>query len=271
MNTAVPPYTAIPPDEAYGVGLWDILFGCCPFPCPVPLLGIAFWVWMLVDCVLREPDRLLWILLIAFLNVPGAAIYFFVRYIPRTRLRPPRFLDRWLRRREVLRAETDARNIGNAHQHVLLGDVLRETRQHERALDAYTQAIAKDPENPQALWGAGTAARQLKRYPEARGHLATLMKLDQDYKFGDASLAYGQTLLDLGDHAAARPHIEAHIARRGDPEAKIMLASLHVAEGRPAEARALLEPLIIELKPAHDARNRRARSDAARLLRKLPR
>ena len=268
MNTAIPPFTAVPPDELYGVGLWDILFGCCP--CPVPILGVAFWVWMLVDCILREPDRGLWIFLLIFLNIPGAVIYFFVRYIPRTRVKPPPFLGRWLRRREILRAETDARTIGNAHQYVLLGDVLRETRQHERAFDAYTQAIAKDPENPQALWGAGTVERQLKRYQDARGHLATLMELDRDYKFGDASLAYGQTLLDLGD-PAARVHIEAHLARRGDPEAAIMLATIHSAEGRPAEARALLEPLIVRLKPAGDARNRRARSDAARLLRKLPR
>jgi len=33
----------------------------------------------------------------------------------------------------------------------------------------------------------------------------------------------------------------------------------------------LLEQLLIQLRPARDARNRRARSDASRLLRTLPR
>ncbi len=50
------------------------------------IMGIAgqvFWVWMLVDCVSNEPsegnDKLIWALVIIFLNFLGAAIYYFVR------------------------------------------------------------------------------------------------------------------------------------------------------------------------------------------------
>ena len=265
MTTVFVPDTTLPPDAGPLVAVLG-LFSCCLY-----VLGFAFWVWMLVDCISREPERWLWVWLVFLLNIPGALIYFFVRWLPRRRLRPPRFMGRWVRRREILRAEADARSIGNAHQFVLLGDVLRETGRHERAVEAYGQAIAKEPDSLQALWGAGTAERRLGRLEQARDRLGAVMRLDPDYKFGDASLAYARTLVDLEDYDTARIHLEAHLQRRSDPEATILLASVHAAQDRPAEARALLEPLVTELRAARDARNRRARSDATRLLRKLPR
>lgn len=53
------------------------------------LCGLAFWIWMLVDCIQNEPreghDRLLWVLVIVFTKIVGAAIYYFVRRVPRQR------------------------------------------------------------------------------------------------------------------------------------------------------------------------------------------
>ena len=47
------------------------------------LLGIVFWVWMLIDCAVNEPpdgnDKLVWVLIILFTQVLGAALYLFVR------------------------------------------------------------------------------------------------------------------------------------------------------------------------------------------------
>ena len=47
------------------------------------LLGGAFWIWMLVDCATKEPDfgntKLVWILIIIFTGLVGAAVYYFVR------------------------------------------------------------------------------------------------------------------------------------------------------------------------------------------------
>ena len=42
----------------------------------------AFWVWMIVDCAVKEPpgpDKIVWILIILLGNAIGAAIYFVVR------------------------------------------------------------------------------------------------------------------------------------------------------------------------------------------------
>ena len=53
----------------------------------VATLGTAFWIWMLIDCAKHERtegnDRLIWILVIALLHLPGALIYFFVRKLAR--------------------------------------------------------------------------------------------------------------------------------------------------------------------------------------------
>ena len=46
------------------------------------LLGIAFWVWMIYECVMRERDprtRLFWLLIVCLLGPVGALVYFFVR------------------------------------------------------------------------------------------------------------------------------------------------------------------------------------------------
>lgn len=49
----------------------------------VALLGTVFWVWMLIDCAIHEPnegnEKIVWILIILFTHFLGAAIYFFAR------------------------------------------------------------------------------------------------------------------------------------------------------------------------------------------------
>jgi uncharacterized RDD family membrane protein YckC len=49
----------------------------------VGVLATAFWIWMLVDCVIHEPpqgnDKLVWILLIILLPFIGSLLYFFIR------------------------------------------------------------------------------------------------------------------------------------------------------------------------------------------------
>lgn len=63
--------------------------GAILFPLLVlAVLGmIAFWIWMLVDCVKRESSegstRLWWSVAIAVTHVLGATAYFLFRKLPR--------------------------------------------------------------------------------------------------------------------------------------------------------------------------------------------
>ena len=64
-----------------GIGMWEVLillvFG------GIGILGSIFWIWMIIDCATKESsegnDKLVWIIIIVFTHLVGAAIYFFVR------------------------------------------------------------------------------------------------------------------------------------------------------------------------------------------------
>lgn len=54
---------------------------------------LAFWIWMIVDCVNNEPpgnDKFVWLLIVILLNWIGALVYLFARRKPRRRgITPP--------------------------------------------------------------------------------------------------------------------------------------------------------------------------------------
>ncbi len=62
-----------------------------PMVLAVSLFLIGFWVWMLIDCLKNEPsegnDKIVWLLVIVFTKIFGAAIYYFVRRPRRPELR----------------------------------------------------------------------------------------------------------------------------------------------------------------------------------------
>jgi hypothetical protein len=47
----------------------------------IGIAGTAFWIWMIIDCATKErdPDRLVWIIVIVFTHFIGSLIYFFMR------------------------------------------------------------------------------------------------------------------------------------------------------------------------------------------------
>jgi hypothetical protein len=61
-------------------GLSEVLLA---FVFVVAILGTGFWIWMLVECATKEPDtgnsKVVWVIIIVFTNMIGAAIYYFVR------------------------------------------------------------------------------------------------------------------------------------------------------------------------------------------------
>ncbi|MDK2973406.1 MAG: hypothetical protein PWP23_3161 [Candidatus Sumerlaeota bacterium] len=73
----------------------DVAFGglfmlcCMVFSFVIGIASLVFWIWMLVDCATKEPstgnDKLIWILVIIFLQGIGALLYFFIRRPTRIR------------------------------------------------------------------------------------------------------------------------------------------------------------------------------------------
>jgi prolipoprotein diacylglyceryltransferase len=68
-------------DGMMGAGIIAI-FAMVLFFIILPILATVFWVWMIIDCAQRKfknkNDKTVWILIIIFTNVLGAAIYYFI-------------------------------------------------------------------------------------------------------------------------------------------------------------------------------------------------
>jgi len=54
------------------------------------LLATIFWIWVLVDCITKEPsegnDKVAWTIFIIFVPLFGALLYYFVRRPERIKL-----------------------------------------------------------------------------------------------------------------------------------------------------------------------------------------
>ena len=229
---------------------------------------------MIYDCVRNDPEQKTWLWILIFLNVPGAIIYFLVRRLPLIDFPVPNYFQRWMRRRELWNAEAAAMNIGKAHQFVILGNLLCDLELFDRAADAYKTALEKEPSNAQALWGIASVEMKNKNFESAKRHLETLLKLESDYNYGEASLSYGKTLLALQELDAAKVHLEKHLHLWRKPEAYLMLAKIHEQQGNTQEARNLVEVMLRNLRGSpeyHYRRNLHLVREAKKLLRKLRR
>ncbi|MEO0768996.1 MAG: tetratricopeptide repeat protein [Cyanobacteria bacterium J06649_4] len=242
------------------------------------LLGSAFWIWMLYECVRSGREGQQWLWLLIFLNVVGAAIYFVTQWLPAH----PQFLSKvggrfgLVSRRDrdrLWQAEADAKNIGKPTQFITLGNLLFDQKKTDKAYEAYQQALAKEPKNTKALWGAAQAAQELKEYAAAKDYIASLLEVDPEFSYGDASLLYGELLYQLEDTEPAVAHLQRHVKSWSSPSAYLILAEIYAKQGDVAAARDALETLIIKVKgfvPFQYRKNQHFIRQAERKLKALP-
>jgi len=227
---------------------------------------------MIFDCVRNDPERNTWLWILIFLNVPGAVIYFVVRRLPYLNVPVPTAFKRWTYGNKIWDAEAAAKNIGNAHQYVTLGNLLTESGQHNKALNAYEQALAQEPKNIHALWGIASLHVAQGQHQAAKPYLEKLLKQDMDYKFGEASLMYGTILVALEEWAEAKQHLQDDIKRWSHPEASLMLAKVQIQDGESKAAQENLESMMFKLKASprfHYRRKHHLFRQAQRLLKSL--
>ena len=211
-------------------------------------LMTGFWMLMIFDCIRNDPEKRTWLWILIFLNIPGAVLYFLVRRLPSLSLPIPHQLKRWTYRKQIWDAEAAVKHIGKSYQFVNLGNVLLDAGMSDRAYEAYHQALEQEPKNVNALWGLATIELTRKDYTNAKVHLTYLIKTDPDYKFGEASLAYGRALYNLGEWDLAKAHLVDDLKRWSHPEAALMLAMIYRDQGSPELARDVLDTMMFKLK-----------------------
>jgi len=235
-------------------------------------LYLGLLVWMLIDCYQREPDRPIWMLVMLFLQPLGVIVYFFARYLPRGSGRTlQRFLGRF-QTRDVKRLKIAASQIGNAYHWLQYADKLRELGRYDQAEAAYREALQKEPQNLQVLWGLGLCLEKRQKPDEALELINQLLALDPDYKFGDVSLARGRLLVVQENWPVAVEHLSRHILRWRQPEGLYLLARCYQAIGQSDQAREQLEALLMDLEASPPAIARKQsswRKKAKRLLRSV--
>ncbi|MEM9090912.1 MAG: tetratricopeptide repeat protein [Cyanobacteria bacterium P01_F01_bin.53] len=241
------------------------------------LLGTAFWIWMLYECIQSGRAGQQWLWLLIFLNVIGAALYFVTQWLPAH----PNFLgwaglfNRRKMRDRLWQAEADAKNIGKPTQYIALGNLLFEMKQPQKATEAFQQALEQEPENTKALWGAAQAASNQEKYAEAKEHLETLLKVSPEFAYGEASMAYGEMLYRTENYDQAATHLETHLKNWTSPEGYLILATIQQNnQANPAAARKTLETMVIKIKgfvPFQYRKNEHFIRQAERKLKALPR
>ncbi|AFY71138.1 Tetratricopeptide TPR_1 repeat-containing protein [Thalassoporum mexicanum PCC 7367] len=216
----------------------------------VAILPTVFWVWMIYECMRNDPEKSTWIWILIILNYVGAAIYFFARWLPSSSasIPLPNYVNRWLKRERLWNLEAEARNIGNAYQFVNLGNLQTELGLYIEAEESFAKALAKDPQDVHGIWGAAFLDMHNENYASAKDRLEKLLAIDPEYKFGDASLAYGKALVSLQDIEAAEAHLYKHVKSWAKPEAYYMLAKIKADKGEKEEARSLIDTMLHNLK-----------------------
>ncbi len=249
--------------------LADLFVG--PASLIILIAGQAFWLWMLIDCMKTEGPRSEWRYVLFFGNIAGAIAYFIVRWLPSNPQIMPEFMRRWGYREKLWNAKAAARNIGNAHQYAVLGDIQLAMGDLPAAQTAFQTAIDKDAKNVTALWGLAQLTFQIKDFTTARTHLEALLKIDPQARFGEASLLYGKTLVQLQDWEPAKTHLNYDIRQWSHPEASLLLATLLQQSGETAAARDRLETMLarVEASPMYHHRNHQSTLRKARKLLKM--
>jgi len=249
--------------------LWQWLFAG-----PLWLCYIILLITMIVYCVRNDPNWGFWLWIMLLVQPFGAIAYFLARYLPSRNYEDWSVLKRWKKARTLPRLETAATQIGNPYQFVQWGDALRELGRSDQAGSAYSRALAKEPDNLSALWGAARINFLHKNWTDARDQLARILDQDNNFKFGDVSLLYAKSLLELQEEKAATEHLEQHVRKWRQAEALYLLGQRYARQGDTARAREQLEGLISDLHASPRAIARKSifwKSRAKRLLRSLPR
>ncbi|GBE93379.1 tetratricopeptide repeat protein [Nostoc cycadae WK-1] len=135
------------------------------------------------------------------------------------------------------------------------------------------QDLKNTDDNLQTLWNAAVIDIENQELASAQQYLQTILKIDPDYQYGDASLIYGETLFALQEFAAAKQHLENHIQHWSHPQAYITLAKILYRQGDVETARNYLETIIVKVKESsyYHYKRKQVISKAEKLLKTIKR
>jgi len=222
----------------FGSLLTDITYWEYLISSPVWLIGFAFQIWMLVDAIRRR--EWIWAVFIFFFSVISAILYFFLVYRAAAPATRGFELPGAQSRKRIKELEAQIHHLDKAHHHSQLGDVYFQQGKLAKAEASYRAALERDAEDLDTRAHLGQCLLRQKRAAEARPFLEGVVKEKPDHDYGHTMMALAETLTALGETDAALKVWQQVTENHSYPRAKVQLAELYLALGRPEPARAQL-------------------------------
>jgi len=152
------------------------------------IVSFIFMVWMCMDCLSRK-EHIIWIVIMLFLFPIGAVAYYFMvknKGEGRKLSLVTGSATKEIETDETIQLKDLIGKFHKAYHYEKLGQIYLESRQFDRALEPFQEAIQRDPEMLEAKYGLAKSFHGLGRFEEAAEILEKLVKEDKKYDYGNA-------------------------------------------------------------------------------------
>jgi hypothetical protein len=233
--------------------------------------GIVLQAMALIHFYQRRPDTY-WLFIILMGGSIGSLAYILMEVVPDMGLLRGSF-QAFPRRKRIKQLEgliVDNPSIGNYEE---LGDLLLDEDQFVRARECFDKVIAKS-DSIDPFYRRALCAIALNDFPAAAADLERVTTRDPKYDYHRAMGFRAHALAKIGDRDTADKLFTAALELSTLSEIQFNCASFLAETGRTAEARELLEKILLKKKTMPDYIRRRERPwfrKANGLLKTLPR
>jgi len=147
-------------------------------------------------------------------------------------------------RARVKELEAKIHHLDNAYHYFQLGDVYFRRGKYADAEKSYRAALGREPKDVDTRAHLGQCLMRLNRAAEARPLLEGVMNEKPEHDYGYSMMALAEALTALGETDNALLYWQHIIQHHSYPRAKVQLAELYAAKGKPDAAKAELKDVL---------------------------
>ncbi len=205
-------------------------------------LGVVFQALMVVHFIRHRPESY-WFWVIVFLGPIGAAVYFFVEFLPGVQWKMPA-IERWERRRRRQWLEQMVSESPTQDALTELAWIRGKDGDYQQAVELFGEALDRDPGDLDCLYGRGLSAIETGDYGAAVDDLRALAAADATYKLHKGNLAMADAYEGLGEEDNAVEVYRSILANTPISRAYYGLGKLLAKRGEAKKAREMMQAIL---------------------------
>lgn len=192
----------------------------------------------------RNRPEWYWFFVIVFVFPPiGPIVYLFVEVLPGWNWRLP-VIDAFERKKRRQWLEKMVVDAPTQETMARLATMVAKEGDHERAVQLFTDALDREPDELEARFGRGASLAALGRPKEAVEDLRRVVEQDPSFKFYRAALELAAVYETLGEDEQAAKTYQAILDRTTVSGAYYGLGALQAKHGNQDEAKRLLQEIL---------------------------